>query len=60
MMDQSILDRAVKIATRSALYGNPVERIIWIPPQTAASNPGGSFAIKICEELRAWESAPWD
>ncbi len=58
-MDQSVLDRAVKIATKCAMHGKPV-RIIWIPPITATANPGGSFVIQEYGPLSATELAPWD
>lgn len=59
-MDQSVLDRAVKIATKAAMGGHPVERIVWIPPATAASDPGGAFAVTHCRPLSGSETAPWD
>lgn len=60
MIDQSILDRAVKIATRYAMHGSPVKSIIWIPPLTAANDPGGSFLIEECGPLSTTQPAPWD
>lgn len=45
MMDQSVIDRAVAIATKCALNGYPAERIVWMPPATTASDPSGSFII---------------
>lgn len=59
-MDQSVLDRAVKIATKAAMSGHPVERIVWIPPATAASDPSGAFAVTPCRPLSGSETAPWD
>lgn len=59
-MDQSVLDKAVKIATKAAMNGNPVARIVWIPPATVASDPGGSFAVTPCQPLTASDTAPWD
>ncbi len=59
-MDQSVLDAAVKIATKYAMHGKPVRSITWIPPITAASDPGGSFLIEKCGPLSATELAPWD
>lgn len=52
-MDQSMLDRAVKIATNSALNGRPVRQIVWIPPTTASSDPGGSFVMVPCRTFSA-------
>ena len=60
IMDQSIIDEAVRIATSRALDGKPVARITWIPPQTAASSPMGSFCIHECPPLSAGDTAPWD
>lgn len=40
---QGIINKAVNIATRAALAGRPVEKVIWIPPQTASSDPRGNF-----------------
>ena len=59
-MDQSVLDRAVKIATRCAMYGKPVKKITWIPPPTAANDLGGSFLIEECGPIAATEQAPWE
>lgn len=59
-MDQSVIDRAVNIATRKALNGHPVERIIWIPPICASQDPRGLFAIKEAEPITASQTAPWD
>ena len=59
-MDQATIDRAVNIATRAALNGHPVERVIWIPPQSAAHNPAGAFAVQHAPPLSAADTAPWD
>lgn len=45
-MNQSTIDRAVRIATRNALKGKPVRRVIWIPPLTVTDDPAGSFMIE--------------
>ena len=47
MMDQSVLDRAVRIATDSAVDGNPIERMVWVPPMTPASDPRGGLGYHI-------------
>ena len=49
-MNQRILDKAVDMATKAALNGNPVERILWVPPETATQDPDGLFAIEYQEE----------
>ena len=59
-MDQFVIDRAVNIATRSALNGHPVEQVIWIPPSSATQDSGGAFAVKYCEPLSATQTPPWD
>lgn len=59
-MDQTVLDRAVNIATKSALNGNPIKRIVWIPPQTATKSSDGVFAIEYAGFLKATETPPWD
>ena len=59
-MNQNIIDRAVNIATRAALNGHPVKRIVWIPPSSACQDTGGSFGVETCPTLRATETAPWD
>ena len=60
MMDQTVLDHAVNIATKAALNGTPVEYIIWIPPTTAAQPASGSFAIKYAEGLSGSDTPPWE
>jgi len=61
-MNQSIIDRAVKIATSYAIQGTPVERIIWLEPQSACDNPDGSFGIKLCDfsEYSVCDKMPWE
>lgn len=45
MQDQAVIDRAVVIANRAASFGHPVDRVIWMPPATAAENPRGTFVV---------------
>ena len=59
-MDQTTIDRAVNIATRSALNGHPVERVIWIPPSSATQDSGGAFAIKYADRVSAADTTPLD
>lgn len=59
-MNQSTIDEAVKIATRSALLGTPVRRITWMPPTTASQSPEGAFAVEYCGPLSASETPPWE
>lgn len=59
-MNQEIINQAVKIATKRAMDGHPVENITWIPPQTASSDPLGSFAIIECPNLSAGDTPPWE
>jgi len=42
---QMIVNRAVDIATSSAMRGQPV-KLTWIPPQSTTSDPRGNFAIE--------------
>lgn len=60
MIDQNIIDIAVKTATRSAMNGDPVERIIWVPPSTAAEDPNGNFLVIYCSPLSGSETPPWE
>jgi len=59
-MNQNALDIAVKIATQRALIGQPVARLIWLPPVTNASDPNGVFLIVDCPPLSGADSAPWE
>lgn len=59
-MEQEIIDRAVKIATKAAMHGYPVERVIWIPPQSATQDWRGSYAVIYCEPLGASDTPPWE
>ena len=57
---QATIDRAVKIATKAALSGNPVKRVIWIPSTSATCDPRGTFAIEHCGPLSGSQTPPWD
>lgn len=59
-MEQAIIDRAVNIATKAALMGNPVERVIYIPPQTATQDSFGGFCIRYAGSVSATETPPWE
>ena len=59
-MDQTVLDRAVNLATRAALNGKPVAKIIWISPRTATDDPGGSFAVENAPIYNATETPIWE
>jgi len=41
-----ILSRALQIANKHAMRGAPIELLVWTPPQTACSDPFGSFYIQ--------------
>ena len=60
MMDQSVLDSAVRIATNRALAGQPVGQLVWIAPRSAAEDPRGSFIIVPCPPLTAADTPPWE
>ena len=59
-MDQAVLDRAVALATRAALSGNPVTRIIWIPPQAGTDDYRGAFAVETAPIYDAATTPPWE
>lgn len=59
-LDQQIIDRAVNIATRCAMNGKPVERVIHIPCDSATGDPIGSFCVKYPEQLGASDTPPWE
>ena len=59
-MNQSIIDRAVKIATKCAMGGNPVRRIQWVPPSTPSQDPGGVFVIEYEGPLSASILPSWE
>ena len=59
-MEQVIIDRAVNIATKAALSGQPVERIIWVAPASAMQDSIGSFCVVLYPPLSIDEIAPWD
>ena len=59
-MDQMIIDKAVAFATRQALLGRPLARLLWIPPQMATDDPIGSFALYVAENLSAADTPPWE
>ena len=57
---QEIIDRVTKIATKAAMGGNPVKRIMWIPAQTASQDPIGLFAIEYCGPLSVTDTPTWE
>lgn len=59
-MDQSVVDRAVNLATRAALNGHPVERVIWEPPRLGSSDPRGTFIVVTFRPLGAGDTPPWE
>jgi len=59
MIQQSVIDRAVAIATKAALSGRPVERVVWLPPTTASSNPEGTFSVMHWNPSGA-STPPWE
>lgn len=52
-MDQDILNEAVDIATRSAILGNPIKNMVWVPPSTATQDPRGFFVIEYIGSCKA-------
>jgi len=59
-MNQDVLDRAVKLATRLAMRGMPVERIVWLPPETATADANGAFIVYPCPPFSPSETPPWE
>jgi hypothetical protein len=59
MNTQHIIDEAVKIATKQALYGTPVSRVIYIPP-TSATQVEGSYCVIPYDNMSATATRPWD
>jgi hypothetical protein len=59
-MDQETLDRAVNIATKAAINGTPVARIVWMPPTAATCSPIGDFYVIYAEDLTASMTPPWE
>jgi len=59
-MNQETLDTAVDIATRMALAGTPVRRVLWVPAGAATEDPRGVFAVQIAGPLSASETPPWE
>lgn len=59
-MNQYVLDEAVKIATRCAMNGTPVQRILWVQPSSAASDQIGTFMIFYDEgNISASQTPKW-
>jgi len=59
-MDQTIIDKAVNLATKAALNNCPVEKITWIPPQKATNDPCGCFVVEYTDGLRATDTPSWE
>lgn len=57
---QPIIDVAVATATRKAMAGQPVSRIVWTPPDSPMQDPRGTFCITPCPPLSGSDRAPWD
>lgn len=59
---QEIIDRAVRLATKNAMNGTPLRRVLWIEPESGSDDPKGIFSIEyepdICcgSKLSSWES----
>ncbi len=57
---QDVIDQAVRMATRAAMNGKPVKRIVWVPPTSPTESAVGSFAVEIYKFGSASDRAPWD
>jgi hypothetical protein len=58
-MDQEIIDRAVLIAIKYALHGEP-SQVKWIPPTTGSDNPYGHFMTIPFPDYGATDCPPWE
>lgn len=56
-MNQLDIDKVVKIATRAAMRGMPVRRIIFLPAQTTSKKD--DFVVQYCEPLKSASELPW-
>jgi len=59
-MNQNTIDDAVKIATRCAMQGRPVKKVIWIPPQTATDGLRGNFITQYAPQYTASQRPWWE
>jgi len=57
---QEIIDDAVKIATREAMYGTPCKRIMWFPPPSATEERHGIFVVEREDKLSASDTPSWE
>jgi len=57
---QTIIDIAVAKATKAALAGFPVERIIWIPPTSVTEDSTGAFAVMDYTPTSTTNTPPWE
>ena len=53
-MEQNIIDEAVRLATKYAMHGCPVERIVWIPPATASMRHDECPLNEMPSYIEAW------
>ena len=59
-MNQSVIDRAVNIATKSALDGHPVRSIVWVPPVLASQDTRGTFIVEYASPIPASQTQYWE
>ena len=57
---QHAINKAVKIATRAAMYGHPVAVIRWIPSLSASDDIGGVFVVYDELPLTPSMTPSWD
>jgi len=55
-----LIQMAAMIATNSAMNGNPLESLQWIPPTTATESQDGAWSLTPCKNLGGSDRAPWD
>ena len=58
--EQELIDKAVKIATRAAMNGTPLARLLWIPTRSATEGGYGTFVSQVYEWDSVSETLPWD
>lgn len=58
-MIQSLINEAVKIATRAAMNGSPLASLTWVPPATLSQDPMGVFVLEYAKLGTAADTVPW-
>lgn len=48
------------MATREALNGTPLSKIVWVPPSTVTENPKGYFIVEYAPKYTPSMRTAWD